>query len=156
MHSKLWLEEIKQYVSELFSFSKEEELWPEVNFSDLVIRPYLRLSSSYKKDLLNEKLKVLRDSEIITKYKCLEMPKYVWVIELARREGFAGESIFERTICGEILLDSTGNRHLPEETLISFQFDGAMFTPRRNEIPAKLLVVDDPVPYTPLQRSHPN
>ncbi|MCK5608179.1 hypothetical protein KAR91_40230 [Candidatus Pacearchaeota archaeon] len=149
-HADIWLQEINDVVKDLFELSFDA--WGEDELNDLIIRAYLRLSSKFKSDLLNVSTGDLRAEEVIASYKYIEMPKYVWVVELARRSDFESTSIYDRRICGEIVLDSTGNRHSPEETLIAFHLDGVFFVPWKDDKPATLLVADES-PYTPLQRS---
>lgn len=151
-HTSLWIEAINDYAAGCMDMERHE-FWRGEALHNLVGRVYLRLSSDFKHDLLNQEAgQTLRTTIAIAKYKCMHMPKYVWVVELANRSELQSVSPYERKIRGEILLDSTGNRHIPDETLMAFNLNGVMFIPRRGETPAELIVADD-LPYSPLQRS---
>lgn len=147
----VWIEEIDRYVAGLLGLG-ETVVWRKEDLQNIVLRAYLRLSSDFKNDLLNPTPDMRRNETIIAKYKCMHMPKYVWVIELASRSDLEGIALTRRKIRAEIVLDSTANRHVPEEALLAFHFDGKMFIPRRNGRPAELIPVEEK-PYSPLKRS---
>jgi hypothetical protein len=147
----LWVEEIDRYAAGLLELG-ETTVWSKEDLQDLFLRPYLRSSSDFKCDLLDSTPDTRRNETIIAKYKCMHMPKYVWVIELARRSDLEGIPLIQRKIRGEIVLDSTANRHVPEETLLAFHFDGKMFMPRRKGRQTELIVVEEGS-YSPLKRS---
>jgi len=151
IHTTDWLEKVNHHVARLFDIHPSY-LWASKDIENLVIRAYLRLSRSFKCDILNRHSSVLRNERIIAKYKCMQMPKYIWVVELASRSDLKGNSMYERKIRGEIIFDSTGNRHVPEETLMAFHLNGIMFIPRRTGKPSELFTVNES-PYSPLQRS---
>lgn len=149
--ARLWIEEIDRYATLLLGLG-DMTIWARDDIENLVLRSYLRLSSDFKADLLVPEPEVRRNEQIIARYKCMQMPKYVWVVELARNSDLVGISLDDRKIRGEIILDSTGNRHVLEETLLAFHLDGKMFIPREAKNPAELIVVDN-TPYSPLLRS---
>jgi hypothetical protein len=72
------------------------------------------------------------------------------VTELSYPSAFKSTSHLDRKICGEIVLDSTSNRHVPDENLLAFHLNGKMFAPKEN---GSELIVADNVPYSPLIRS---
>lgn len=151
-HTSISIEGINNYAAACMNM-EGEEFWRREALDNLVARVYLRLSSDFKHDLLNQEAgQTLRNTTAVAKYKCMHMPKYVWVVELANRSELQSVSAYERKIRGEILLDSTGNRHIPDETLMALNLNGVMFIPRCGETPAEVIVADD-LPYSPLQRS---
>lgn len=158
-HAHIWLDKINQTVKafveditdKAFIDDTIKDIWPEDQLGGFVIRAYLCLSSSFKSNLLFGQANELRDEKIIAKYKCLQMPKYIWVVELSRRTDLTS-SIYDRKICGEIILDSTGNRHIIDETLIAFYLDGVMFVPGRDENDPELISIENPSSYAPLKR----
>ena len=149
--AKLWLEQIRKQIADRVSEVHVSDLWPSDDLGDLVLRIYLRLSSSFKADLLTPVPSKRRIAAVIHRYLCTPMPKYVWVVELAKRRGLAESTPHDRRIHGEIVFDSTGNRHLPEETLLAFHYDGVMYVPPTASKNAKLLVTRAR-PYLPLER----
>ena len=61
------------------------ELWSPRDLETTVFRIYLRLSSDFKRDLLRAPPDERRHRDLIDRYLCMPMPKYVWVVELATR-----------------------------------------------------------------------
>jgi hypothetical protein len=91
--------------------------------------------------------------DIVAYYRCLQMPRYIWVVELADQGELEGKSPYSRKIRGEILLDATANRHAPDEALLSFQYDGRLYIPGRFENASLYFTVEDAKPYRPLLRA---
>ena len=149
--AKLWIKEINNYVAELLRISPKS-LWQPKELKKLVLRTYLRLSSDFKSDILNPQAEMLRNDKIIAKYKCMQMPKYVWVVEIGQSSDWEGISLKNRKIRGEIILDATGSRHVPEEALMAFHLNGIMFIPGRKGQGDELIVEDEQL-YTPLRRT---
>ena len=149
-HAEIWLKKIKEVVS---GWSKKwfspTKLWNEEDLENLIYRVYLRESKKFKSEILNINHRKRRSETIIKKYRSMEMPKYIWVVELARNKDLG--TIYNRKICGEILLDSTGNRNLVDETLLAFTLDGISFIPNGFKKPD--LIIVDKKRYSPLQRS---
>jgi hypothetical protein len=153
----LWLNVINWYAANRLE-SPGLTIWPPASLENLVTRIYLRRSSDFKHDLLNSPIGgYLRNPQIIARYRCMEMPKYIWVIELADCTDMQNKPLSERKIRGEILLDSTGNRNVPEETLLGFHLNGILFIPGRNEKSSTLVTApeDEDLAYSPLQRVTP-
>lgn len=144
-HAKLWLQTIKSVVHDWFP---KQKLWVKESLDNLICRVYLRESRTFKSDILSTHNRQSRSKTLIEKYRLMEMPKYIWVIEFARQNDL--ERIYDRKICGELLLDSTGNRNLADETLLAFTLDGISFIP--NEFIAPELVISGKKKYSPLQR----
>jgi hypothetical protein len=148
--ANLWIEHICDYVGEALGIDRSL-LWRQEERDALVIRMYLRLSSDFKNDLTNPKGGNLRNEKIIARYRCMHMPKYIWVVELASRADLKLASVYNRRIRGEIILDSTGNRHVPDETLMAFHLNGLMFAQEPQKKIYELIHADE-LPYSPLQR----
>lgn len=148
--TKLWIEKINRYAKRILGITGVD-IWAPRELKSLVMRTYLRLSSDFKYDISHRQPLPLQNDKIITKYKCMHMSKYIWVTELSNPSDLKDDSTFNRKIRGEIVLDSTSNRHVPEENLLAFHLNGKMFVPgpeRENE-----LIVADDVPYSALIRS---
>jgi hypothetical protein len=149
--ARLWIAMIRPYVQRFGNVSQRKLRRLPTSLKGLVLRIYLRLSGDFKEDLAHQREPDCRDEVITSRYLCMPMPKYVWVIELARQSDLRGQSPHDRMIRGEIILDSTGNKRLPEETLLAFHMDGTMFIPERPGRDAEL-VIAPPRLYRPLQR----
>jgi hypothetical protein len=149
-HTELWLENIVPWLSCEFDTSPQE-IWFADDLKNLVVRTYLRSSKDFKEDLFRGGAR--RHPDIIAAYRCMKMPRYVWVAELVQRRNLAGATPEDRKIEGEILFDSTGNRHAPIETLLSFHYDGLMYVPGRDGIEPYLIICPEERPYAPLSRT---
>ena len=148
--SRVWIQCIIEYIAGLFKIEKSK-LWAAEEMENLVIRTFLRLSSSFKEDIFGPQAGQLRDEAVIDKYRCMKMPKYIWVVELAKRSELQNISLDERKIRGEIILDSTGRRETPEKALMAFHLNGIMFVPGQEGKPSELIVTEE-TPYSPLLR----
>ena len=78
----------------------------EKKVESLVTRTYLRHSNSFKEDISSD-----MSQRFGLQYKGLGMPKYLWVTELSTKELTCLSDSSERRIVGEIVMDSTGDRH---------------------------------------------
>jgi hypothetical protein len=145
----LWIEKINNYAKRILGI-KGVDIWAPRELKGLVTRTCLRSSRDFKCDISHRKPTPLKNDKIITKYRCMKMPKYIWVTELSYPSDLKGGSTLNRKIRGEIVLDSTSNRHVPEENLLAFHLNGKMFVPKEGD--SELIVADD-VPYSPLIRS---
>ncbi len=148
-----WLANIREFAfAELQNAGvREDQLWPSLSPDDLVQRVYLRRSKDFKKDLLRSE-QMPRDPEVVAQYRCMPMPRYVWVVEFARRADLEGVSPYARTICGEMVLDSTANRHAIESTLLAFHLDGLMFVPAKKGKSPAFIEAENKGSYRPLLR----
>ena len=144
-----WLREATGYAAQVFG-KAEATLWGDQDLSQIVSRIYLRRSSEFKQDLL--RAKDHRDDKIIAKYKCMQMPKYVWVVELAKAPEVQNIPLHERRIRGEILIDSTAHRDVPVKALLAFHFNGTMFIPSMKPGEDVLLPTTGK-PFSPLLRT---
>lgn len=97
----------------------------------LVTREYLRRSDKFKRDLYpgesderwNDPKFIARPIELVLRYWCQRMPRYVWVIELARRADLASKAPRERRIVGEIVFDATAHHDDIWGALLAFHLD---------------------------------
>lgn len=83
----------------------------ELNFSQkelrgLIYHFYLRRSSDFKVSLPKGMSHYFR-----LKYKAMLLPKYIWVVELTKKDLASYPLSEERKIVGEILIDSTADRN---------------------------------------------
>lgn len=147
----LWMEKekINNYAKVLGT--TKIDIWADSELKNLVSRTYLRLSRDFKHDIAHRKPLNLKNDKIITKYRCMQMPKYIWVTELSRPSDLKRGSLLDRKIRGEIILDSTSNRHVPEENLLAFHLNGKMLVPKPEDDP-ELIIADD-IPYSAMRRS---
>ena len=151
-HSVNWLERVNAVVTDTFD-KAEPDLWSEDELDDLILRVYLRRCDRFKSDLLNPRSTPRRHKDFIALYRCLQMPRFVWVVELAYRSELEGTAPDKRRIRGEIVFDSTANRNVPEESLLAFHLSGRMFVPRRGDRDPIFWKRSAEKPYCPLQRT---
>jgi len=151
VHAEIWLENIGSWLSAEFDIPAKD-LWPKRSLSNMVFRTYLRRSDKFKADMLSAK-DSLRHEDFIAYYRCMPMPKYVWVVEMARRKRIEGIAPHERLIEGEMVFDSTGNRHVFAESLLAFHLDGLLYIPDPGGAESMLIVRPNEQPYRPLLRS---
>jgi len=150
IHAEIWLERIGSLLSAEFDIPSKQ-LWSKRSLSDMVLRTYLRRSDRFKADMLSANDR-LRHRDFIGQYRCMPMPKYVWVVEMARQRNIEGVAPQERLIEGEMVFDSTGNRHVVTESLLAFHLDGLLYIPEPGGAESMLLVRPDEQPYRPLLR----
>jgi len=149
-HTKTWLRTASAYVSADLGFAKTD-LWDSKLLRNLVTRTYLRRSRDFKQDLVREE-RPCRHPEFVAKYRCMQMPKYVWVVELGIKSKLEGCDPYSRTIVGEIVFDSTANRHIVDKSVLAFHLAGMMYVRGHNGDGSALIVQPDEKPYRPLLR----
>ena len=152
IHTKAWLEEATEFVARQILKATPDQLWTPEERRNLVIRAYLRRCSQFKEDIVAGPREERRHEDIIAKYMCMPMPKYVWVVELARLQDIENREFESRVIVGEILIDSTASPHVPEQSVLAFHLNGAMYAAPQDEASAMLLVRESRA-YRPLRRS---
>lgn len=151
-HAAIWLAMVSRYAAADIGV-KTKDLWTDSQLKDLITRTYLQRSSVFKRHLLNPS-GTERSAEIITKYRCIQMPKYVWVVELGRQADLGKDSACERKISGELVFDATANRHIADHSLLAFHLDGMLYVNGRGQTASEIVVCPDEEPYTPLLRHH--
>ncbi len=145
------LSHINDYVCAEMPHIPKKYLWRPWPKNGLIRRVYLRRSSEFKRDLLRG-CGQKRNAEIIAQYRCMQMPKYVWLVELAEYKDLGGNP-YSRRIRGEIVFDSTANRNAIVNSLLSFHYDGRLYVKGCGERESLFVSVDQAAPYQPLLRA---
>ena len=153
-----WIEDAGQYVGALAHGLGLP--WDGMDPREWFRRIYLRRSRRLKQDLVREledakQGRSVRDRDVLIKYICMPMPKYVWVAELSRSEDVVGRDPTERLIRGELIFDSTANRNVPEDALLSFHLEGALYVHGAGRTESTLIYGKHrrSRPYPPLRRA---
>ena len=107
---------IKENINKLFIYFEEEYKFSKNELDSLIFRTYLRRSNDFKTSLPKEMNNFFK-----LKYKAMRMPKYIWVIELSTKE-----LIKSGKIVGEIILDSTSDRHAYLDSFLAIHLYGRM------------------------------
>jgi hypothetical protein len=147
-----WLELINDYISAEMPNVPKKFLWPPWPKRGLIRRTYLRRSNEFKSDLLRG-TGPKRNLDVIAQYRCMQMPKYVWVVELADPRDLEGQNPYDRQIRGEMIFDSTANRHAIEDCLLSFHYDSRLYVRGHGERRSLFIVGEGGSPYQPLLRA---
>jgi hypothetical protein len=114
----------------------------------LVLRINLRSSNEYKASLLESKLAI----EVKKHYRAISMPKYIWVVEISRKSLLNKRNAEERKIIGEIIIDSTANKHAGFDSFIAFHLLGRVIIRDQSTGKFKLFEVQNEQPYRHLVR----
>ncbi|MBA7493626.1 hypothetical protein ES702_04185 [subsurface metagenome] len=129
-------------LNRFFKFVKQEEYsYSPIDLHKLVIRTYLRRSNDFKTSLpegLSERFKF--------KYRAMGMPKYIWITEISRGELLKHPASNQRRIIGEVIIDSTADRHLPESWL-AVHLLGRMFIRRVHKLEFDADLNEKPYPH---------
>lgn len=127
--------------SESFRFSASE-------LSGLVFRTFLRSSNEFKTNLPRGMSDVFRHS-----YRSLPMPRYIWVTEISKARYINKTHSKDRKILGEIIMDSTADRHSAMKSYLAIHLLGRMFVRKPLEEDPYVLYVDPSErPYAHLVR----
>lgn len=113
-------------------FEEEEVLYfSQYELQDLVCyQSYLRKSSDFKLSLPEEMSYSLR---LI--YKAMLMPKYIWVIELTKKDLVGSSLSKNRKIIGEILIDSTADHNdTGTQSYLAIHLNGRMIVRKPPDI----------------------
>lgn len=89
----------------------------------LLYRARVVASNDFKRDYLIEKRRV--SPELSAVYSLLELPRYIWLIEISTMDVYLGGSArngTEKLIVGEVILDATGDDH--SDSVIAFHLPG--------------------------------
>lgn len=95
---------LNNYIVQIFR--QEKLIFSQKEFSGLICHFYLRKSSDFKTSLPKEMNHYFR-----LKYKAMLLPKYIWVVEITKKDLFNSPLSRKRKIVGEILIDSTADRN---------------------------------------------
>lgn len=127
--------------------------WDREDFERLVLRHYLRRSDVFKAEIHGRQPGM--HPSFVVHYWRQPMPRYIWVVELSRRDDVENRRARDRRIRGEIVFDSTASGHDPMGAVIAVHWDGALFTRlgrARIEIESNVFVEHPEEPYQPLLR----
>lgn len=114
----------------------------------IVIRPYFIRSSEYKSRIAKAD-PLAMDSNIKNCYMQLEMPKFIWCVEISTYSIYKSGN----KICGEILFDSTGNRFDPDGVILSVHLPGFFCRKRHLLTPEKIYDnISSETPYSIVSR----
>ncbi len=140
---KLMKLEILNELINLFTFDRHIK-FKQNEISNLVYRIYLKPSNCFKTSLSNEMPPIVR-----LKYKSMRMPKYIWVVEISKPKYIKKIRSSERKIIGEIIIDSTADRHLAFESFLSIHLLGRMIIRTPDKIrPSRLFFIkESPYPH---------
>jgi len=129
-------------LNQLFKLvNRENYRFSPIDLHNLVIRLYLRKSNDFKTSLSEELSERFR-----VKYKAMQMPKYIWVTEISRGELLKYPASDHRKIIGEIIIDSTADRHMLESWLV-IHLLGRMFIRKFNKIEFDSDLDEKPYPH---------
>lgn len=87
----------------------------------LVFRTYLRSSNLFKTELSLGMSLLFRHC-----YRALRMPRYIWVTEISRPEYLNKARSRDRCIVGEIIMDSTADRHSAMTSYLAIHLHGRL------------------------------
>lgn len=127
-----WLGNISKLKS--WTQASSSRWWSDDAVKGLVTREYLRRSDKFKRDIYppaddprwNDARFSPRPLEVILRYWRQRMPRYVWVIELARQAEVDGVSPKDRRIAGELVFDATAHHDDVFGALLAFHLDDHM------------------------------
>lgn len=114
----------------------------------LVFRTFLRMSNDFKNDLPKEMSDFFRH-----RYKSMRMPRYIWIIEISQPRYLNKARSKNRKIIGEIVIDSTADRHAHIKSYLAIHLSGRMIIRQAGEdVPTELYVDPTEKPYRHLIR----
>lgn len=124
-----------------FSFSEKE-------LAGLILRTYLRSSNDFKVSL-----SVKMSELFLQRYKSMPMPRYIWVTEISLPNHIRKAHSKDRRIIGEIIIDSTADRHAHTASYLAIHLLGRMIVRRaEGDEPYALYVDPTEQPYSHLVR----
>ncbi len=77
----------------------------------IVTRTYFLLAEQYKRGIMRQSEENGLHEDVKKIYMNMKMPRFIWVVELTTRERFSMKTEKERTILGEIILDTTASKY---------------------------------------------
>jgi hypothetical protein len=128
---KIIATELKDWLKDDSNSGKPGSWWTPEDLEGLVTREYLRRNDRFKSDIYppedapqwSDPNFMRRPMELVLRYWCQRLPKYVWVVELARKSDLEGKPPLERRIVGEAIFDSTAHHRDPLGALLAFHLD---------------------------------
>lgn len=160
----LWLfaTKLQDFVRDDVDSGRPGTWWTESDLAGLVTREYLRRNDQFKRDIYPSASDsrwgdagfARRPLEVVLRYWCQRMPKYVWVVELARKSDLNGKSPLERKIVGEVIFDSTAHFRDPIGALLAFHLDDRLLirTSPGSDVQFEMIGLSMHNAYSPLMR----
>jgi hypothetical protein len=114
---------LREHLNDLIDlFPNAQELrFSEHEETGLVFRIYLKRSADFKADLPLGMSETFRHV-----YRSMRMPLYVWVAEISKGDLLNHHKASERRIIGEIVIDSTADRHANLRSYLTVHLLGRM------------------------------
>jgi hypothetical protein len=130
-------------------FDKAQDFrFSDMELAGLVLRTYLRPSSSFKTGISSGMSELFQH-----RYKSMSMPDYIWVTEVSKQEYINRARSKDRKIVGEIIIDSTADRHAHMNSYLAIHLLGRMIVKRPEEdMPYALYIDPTEQPYSHLVR----
>ena len=122
---------------DLFGPKAEPFHFSNVELTGIVLRTYLRASNDFKVGLSTGMSKLFQH-----RYKSMCMPRYIWVTEVSKHKYINKSRSRDRKIIGEIIIDSTADRHAHMESYLAIHLLGRMIVRRPEETEPYALYVD--------------
>jgi hypothetical protein len=122
---------------DLFGLKAEPFHFSDAELTGIVLRTYLRASNDFKVGLSTGMSELFQH-----RYKSMCMPRYIWVTEVSKQEYINKPRSQDRKIIGEIIIDSTADRHAHMESYLAIHLLGRMIVKHPNEDEPYALYVD--------------
>jgi hypothetical protein len=139
--------------------------WTAADLEGLLTREYLRRNDKFKSDIYppeddsrwTKPNFARRPLELVLRYWCQRLPKYVWIVELSRQSDLQGKNPLERRIVGEAIFDSTAHHLDPLGALLAFHLDDRLLIrdPPGSEGSFQFIGLSVHNAYSPLLRGGP-
>lgn len=120
----LHVDTLVDYLNDLIDLFGEEAKplrFSAKELKGLVFRTYLRTSNDFKTRLPSEMNEFFQHH-----YKSMSMPHNVWVTEISKSQYLNHPKACDRKILGEIVIDSTADRHAHMESFLAIHLMGRM------------------------------
>jgi len=141
---------LKDHINDLIDLFEDSEHFhfSALDLRGLVFRTFLKNSNEFKANLPRGMNSVFQHC-----YKSLPMPRYIWITEISRARYINKALSKNRKILGEIIMDSTADRHSAMKSYLAIHLLGRMIVRRPEEDNPYALYVDpSEKPYTHLVR----
>lgn len=95
----------------------------------IVLRTYFLSSQEFKMSLLKryKNVKDTLNKKVIDDYIKMEMPHYIWLTEISSKNRISQKEESDRTIFGEVIIDTTENRYIVDSYL-AIHLPGVLIT----------------------------
>lgn len=122
---------------DLFGPNARSFRFSAMELTGLIFRTYLRPSNIFKAQLSPYMSKLFRH-----RYRSMRMPRYIWVTEVSKARYINKTRSQNRKIIGEIVIDSTADRHAHLKSYLAIHLLGRMITRRPEEDQPRTLYID--------------